>query len=411
MWCSERFRAVAWRGGAVLVATACVSTLALLGPVVVPGEYGVARAAVAPPKRTEPPEVLGLTLPQAREVLKDTWYPASVGAYELIVTPTPDLPQQVSEDAARVVSQVVDRYLEGSKEAAPSAAVTLGVQSVVPDLVGRTREEADGLLGAVGLILAAEGDGLVVRQVPAAGDLLDFGSRVQVVLQPPPTDGARKVPSLVGRTEAEARAAVQGVDLVLEVGSRTGDGELRVSEQQPAPGAERPVGGSVTVTLEGAVVVGTVEVPDVTGLDPDAVRRVLEVAALLLVVDTGGAQGEGLSFRQDPLPGARVDPGTPVMVAFAVVDDGILTSWGPAAGGGLAALAVLGLGLWSVRRSRPSASHHSDGSPGGPPLRLEPTADPSPRVSVGTLHPAADLVIRVVTAPDLGELILTEDSR
>ncbi|HYN66776.1 MAG TPA: PASTA domain-containing protein [Ornithinibacter sp.] len=368
----------------------------LLLPVAAPA---AASAAMLPAANREPPNVVGLPLPEAQALIQEQWYPR--------FTPTirvePDLPKQVPPDAARVVDQAVVQYLEDSSEIDLAAIIELTAGSVVADLVGRTRDEAEGLVDALGLSLKATGTGRVDSQDPAAGTLVPFGTTVEAVLVPPASN-TRTVPALLDLTEAEARAAVEGVDLVLRVGGSSGDGEPTVAQQDPRAGTEVDAGDAVTVTLVGSgPATATVAVPDVTGLEPQVVQRVLDAAGLVLALDPGGPD-EGLSFRQDPEAGTQVAAGTTVTVAFAVVDE-----TGPASvvvwSSGAVLLAVVVLGLWLLRSSRRPPS----GPPAPPDVTVRPHPDPAPAVSVQQNPAGHDLVVRVVPGPDPGRLTLTEE--
>src|SRR5918995_337482 len=320
-------------------------------------------ASVVTSERREPPDVRGLTLPEASTRIQDEWYPDYTPTIEL----DPEIPDQVPPETARVVDQTVVLYIEDNKDdVGEEAVIRLTPGSAVADLVGRTRDEAEAPLDALGLLLEPSGEGRVTTQDPAAGTVVPFGTTVVARLEPPPTPGPL-VPRLLGLTEAEARAAVEGLNLDLVVGSATGDGERRVSEQNPTAGTLIGRNRAITVTLTGSTTPEPdpmVAVPDVTGLEAAAVQRVLEAAGLTLAVDpTGSETGAGaLSFRQDPEPGSQVAPGTQVAVAFAVVDEQSPVAWWvwPTSA---AVLALLLLALWSLRLSRRARPRRPDPTP------------------------------------------------
>lgn len=345
-----------------LVVVAVTLTLLILGSQTVGPAAGLdlTEAALGRAGSQQPPEMIGLTLPEARTLIEQRRYPRSTGTFELAV---------------------------------PSAGAT--------------------------------GDGLVVKQSPEAGTIVPFRTVVTVVLAPPPPKG-RIVPTLLGLTETQAGAAVEEVDLKLAATASSGTGERKVTGQEPLPGTELQVGGVVSVTLRGTgeprdpvvvpkVVVPKVVVPAVTGLNPQIVKRALSDAELRLRVDPSGTQHEGLSFRQDPQPGSRVTPGTPVTVTFAVaVAAGSEAT--PAAPwpwlGGAALLALLGLALWSARLLRRSPAPPRVHAPPHPPeISVDPHPDPAPVVSTHPTSPDADLVVRIVPGPDVGSLLLTREPR
>lgn len=159
-----------------------VTALVLAVTVLLPLAGQGARAAELPAANREPPDVVGLTLPDAQALIQQQWYPR----FTPTIRVTPDLPEQVPPEAARVVEQRVVQYLEDSSETDRAAIIDLTAGSVVADLVGRTRGEAQQLVDALGLTLKATGTGRVDRQDPAAGTLVPFGTTVQAVLVPPP---------------------------------------------------------------------------------------------------------------------------------------------------------------------------------------------------------------------------------
>ena len=159
-----------------------VTALVLAVTVLLPLAGQGARAAVLPAANREPPVVVGMTLPEAQTLIQQQWYPRFTPTIRVV----PDLPEQVPPEAARVVEQRVVQYLEDSSETDLAAIIDLTAGSVVADLVGRTRGEAQQLVDALGLTLKATGTGRVDRQDPAAGTLVPFGTTVQAVLVPPP---------------------------------------------------------------------------------------------------------------------------------------------------------------------------------------------------------------------------------
>ncbi len=401
------------RGGraAARAASAALLALALLAGIS-PAATVTARGAIVTAERREPPVVVGQSLTDARALIAEQWYPSTRVQFTLSIVPDPAVPQQVPEDAAKVLAQDVTLYLEDSDPEQRAAAITLTVGSVVADLVGRTREEAEGILEALGLQATVKGEGVVIRQSPVAETVVPFGTRVGLELAPPPSTAGTTVPELRGSTQAQARAAVEGVDLTLRVGSSSGEGELRVTEQDPPAGTRVGAGDVVTVTLRGAEVPpALVVVPDVTGLEPQVVQRVLAVAGLTLVIDPGGTSDEGLSFRQDPEAGTGVTPGSAVSVAFAVVDAAPVAWWAWPTGGA-ALLAVAALALWTSRLARrPRRPVRDEASGPAPDVTVDPCPDPAPLVSARSPGPHLDIALRVVPGVDLGTLTLKEGPR
>ena len=307
-----------------------VAAFVLAVAVLLPLVPQAARAGVLPRANREPPSVVGMTLPEAQAAIAEQWYPRFAPTVRVV----PDLPEQVPADAALVLDQTVVQYLEESSETDPAAVIDLTVGSVVADLEGLTRDEAQTVVDALGLYLKPSGVGLVTTQDPAALSRVPFGTTVQVELVPP------------------------------------------VSTTPPTPTVRTP---TITVTTGGTASTEgpttQVAVPDVTGLEPQVVQRVLTAAGLALDVDPTG-EDEGLSFRQDPQAGELVPPGSTVTVAFAAVVDSGPAAWaGWPAAAGVGAVGLLGLlTLRSVRSRRPPRD-----PPAPPDVRVRPQGHLPPR--------------------------------
>ena len=338
----------------------------------------VALVGVAGPARAqqEPPDVLGETLDQAIADVQAEWYPT----VEIVpqVSWTPDIPATVSRDDVYVLDVADIHYLEDSDDAAPSASITYVVGTVVPDLTQRTEAQALGIVTDLGYSLKASGDasGLVSSQTPAPEQKAPFGSTVSVQLEVP-TPRTALVPDLVGLSEADARRAVAEAGLTLSVASRSGQEPLQVADQDPAPDTELALRHPVTVDMAGQA--GGVQVPDLSGEPVGQVERTLTDLGLQLAIDPLG-DSSGLASRQDPAPGALVDAGTTVTVAFArpiPPDDGF--PWILVGIGAAVLLLVIVAGAVAThawRRRRRSTP------PRPPEIRFQGRPDRRPEVSV-----------------------------
>ncbi len=187
----------------------------------------------------------------------------------------------------------------------------------VPDLRGRTQEEAAAELERARLALGAVTEaydpqvepGQVVSAEPAAGQQVREGTTVAVVLSlgPQPVD----VPALAGLGLEEARAALEGAGLRLgEQGERYDDAAAgTVVAQDPGDGTLLP-GGTVDVVL--SLGPEPVEVPAVFE------RRFDEAAAALeelgFVVERRGSDIFGRVVSQDPPAGTELVPGSTVVL-------------------------------------------------------------------------------------------------
>lgn len=125
----------------------------------------------------------------------------------------------------------------------------------VPNVVGKTLEQAMGILGRAGLVGASVSvAGTVETQTPAAGAQADKGSIVTLtvkgVVVPPPVEKVT-VPNVVGQTLAQAKAIITRAGLV--PASPSTDGAAIVQIQVPAAGASVDKGAVVRLAVKAVV--------------------------------------------------------------------------------------------------------------------------------------------------------------
>ena len=156
------------------------------------------------------------------------------------------------------------------EELPPDSAVLLEVSNgpgseTIPDVTGRTPEEAANILGRAGFetTFAEEPsdtieNGEVTRTDPPAGSELAKGETVTVYVS---TGSASvSVPDVIGMVEADAVATLQQagfrvVRVSQTVASQANDG--RVIDQTPEPGAQVERGATVTITVGQTIGGGT----------------------------------------------------------------------------------------------------------------------------------------------------------
>ncbi len=124
-----------------------------------------------------------------------------------------------------------------------------GQTVTVPDLTGRTEQEAKKILSDLGLGYLAQGnEELATAQLPAAGEQIQGGSQILLYFGETPEQEQIVVPDFSGMTLEEAnRAAAQaGLCLTLS-GNLDWTLPLQVLRQQPAAGTAVQPGTSVTL--------------------------------------------------------------------------------------------------------------------------------------------------------------------
>lgn len=197
----------------------------------------------------------------------------------------------------------------------------------VPDVVGRSAQEAEQILRAAGLQMQVKGQeysteipvGHVTRQEYEPGYIKKQGSVVGVWLSLGPRTVT--VPDVRRLTRAEAEN--QLVQVGLRVGAVTEvfaqDVEAgRVAEQSPPPGTQVQEGAVVDLKISR----GTRRVPNLVGRSLGEAPTHLANAGLTLgeVSRVQSPQPKDTVIGQDPKPDAEVPPGTRVNVT---VSDGV----------------------------------------------------------------------------------------
>nr|WP_325051501.1 Stk1 family PASTA domain-containing Ser/Thr kinase [Cellulomonas rhizosphaerae] len=129
------------------------------------------------------------------------------------------------------------------------------------------------------------------------------------------------VPTLVGKTETEAKNLLQELNLVYKGEQGTSDSipEGSVISSLPAEGATATVGDTVTVTISTGT--GKVTVPDVTGKSVQEASDILTGLGLTIdptqKSDDNPKYDEGQVTKTDPEADASVDSGTAVQLSVS----------------------------------------------------------------------------------------------
>lgn len=191
------------------------------------------------------------------------------------------------------------------------------VPIIVPSVKGLQEADArrvllaDDLLPMIGEPESAPDakPGTVLRQSPPAGQALEADRPVTLTLAADPPS----VPSVTGRTIAQASVALEQAGYVVQLAAPEPDDSIeagKVKEQQPR-GMEPLVKGG-TVMLTPSAGVEQIEVPKLTGLGITQAKKQISDAGLKLG-NLSWAYDDSLYpnvvLRQDPEPGAKIKPG------------------------------------------------------------------------------------------------------
>ena len=158
------------------------------------------------------------------------------------------------------IMNTADARYGGDAFPAPSEAALRQTMVTVPDVKGKSFDEASSMLTQLGFSVSDGGEvdssvaqGLAANTDPAAGSSVGLGSGVTVYRS---NGKAAKVPDgLVGATGNQAKstlnsAGFSNVDFTCEAGGKSDPKKHKVVSVSPESGAEAPTGNAVTLTLD-----------------------------------------------------------------------------------------------------------------------------------------------------------------
>jgi serine/threonine-protein kinase len=239
---------------------------------------------------------------------------------------------QEFEASDRPANEVIKQDPAPSEKADLGSTVTLTVSQgpepvLVPDVTGKTAEEANQVLVAAGLLVnqvAVEDDtveeGHVVSQDPPGGG--EVPPNTQVTINVSSGAGTVPVPDVVGKTEGEARTALQGAGLTNITTQQQASGDVeagRVISSNPSAGQEVAADQAITLVVSSGQ--ETVLVPPVQNLSESNARSALEDAGLSVEVaqqDVANPGQDKQVLSQSPAAGQEVTRGSTVTIYVGV---------------------------------------------------------------------------------------------
>lgn len=277
------------------------------------------------PSRVLVPSLVGKTEAEARELAKSSGLSVVVKVQET---------DQVEQDG-KVLLQVPASGTAVPKMTVVTLTVAKGPEGLpLPDLVGKTRSEAEDTLVRIGMtvtFIEKESDtvpiGRVISQAPAAGAKAQ--PKTQVTLTISGGVGDIVVPDLTNMTLEEARQAVEALGLTLEVsqvaqeGFHEGDAAY-VLRQEPSAGSSLTAGSKVTIFLPIAPPVGSgagtpttaggaSHAPRFEGMTVGAAKKLAEEQGVILEFADSADNSRVITF-QDPPPGDPLPASSPSVV-------------------------------------------------------------------------------------------------
>ncbi|HPO13160.1 MAG TPA: PASTA domain-containing protein [Candidatus Hydrogenedentes bacterium] len=188
----------------------------------------------------------------------------------------------------------------------------------VPDLSGKTQEQAAAVLAALGLVLgtvteeysSAVSAGQILTQDPPASTIVPYGSVVSIVVSLGPCYA--NVPNLAGLSQAEAEAALTAANLTLgTVAEESSDiiPEGQIISQQPVYGLIVACGAAVNIVVSSGVAEegegeGSVTGPHTADQDNNFLISLSELLRIIQFFNSNGLHCEaGTEDGYAPGPG------------------------------------------------------------------------------------------------------------
>ena len=206
---------------------------------------------------------------------------------------------------------------------AVTAVISRGVETkTVPDVVGKTKDQASAVIKGAGLTLgdvteqysASVDSGKVISSDPKAGKVIEHTAKISIVVSKGKEPAT--IPDVTGQSEDEAKKTLE--DAGLKKGKVSKDysdsvAKGNVISSSPIAGASGYYkGDSVDLTVSKGP--EKVTVPDVTGKSQDEAKKALEDAGLKVEVNKRLGGPFGTVRSTDPAPGSSVKPDSKVTI-------------------------------------------------------------------------------------------------
>ena len=180
-----------------------------------------------------------------------------------------DDPQVIMLITMDTPSRTTGTYVSGGNMVAPTASQVMGeilpylgiepdytadqlvgADATVPNVVGKTAEEAKAKLESVGFAYKTVGRGdTVTDQTPAGGAIIPNNATVILYLGAEKSSELCTVPNVVGRTASEANQALTNAGLIMKVtgATSTSSGNVHAISQSVPEGTQVEAGSVITV--------------------------------------------------------------------------------------------------------------------------------------------------------------------
>ena len=223
------------------------------------------------PKEVQLPDLVNKTQDEAEQIVKDLKLKLSVKSEEF--SDTVEKGKIISQDPSYQPNYTVKEHTE------ISVVISKGTETTeVPDLVGKTREEAEKLLKDAGLTpdITEQNDekveaGIVLSQDIEEGETVNKGSTIKLVISKGSAIVNVEMPSVVGQTEEQAKNTLTALGLKVNVVYEEDESKNNgvVLKQNKDAGEQVQQGTTITITVnkvsESKEATFTIDVKSITG--------------------------------------------------------------------------------------------------------------------------------------------------
>jgi len=272
---------------------------------------------LATPKRVPVPTVVGKSISVGSQQLKNQGFKV----------------EYVRDNSVKQRNTVIGQDPGGGTTADEGSIVTLTISdglaiTKVPDVVGLTRKEARRTLTMAGFQIdeiPSPSDtvkrNIVIAQSPSGNSQAEQNTPVKLQLSTGPE--RLPVPGVAGRTEDEARSALESAGFRVAVQEKEHDSEEpgTVLDQKPAAAARAARGSTVTIVV--AIEPKQVSVPAVVGRTQNSATQTLSSRGFEVNVEDVPVEGpdeDGIVQTQAPASAEKVDRGATVTISVGRFD-------------------------------------------------------------------------------------------
>jgi eukaryotic-like serine/threonine-protein kinase len=236
--------------------------------------------------------------------------------------------KRATDTSERPVDEVIAQDPPANEQAEEGSEVTITVSggpetATVPDVTGRTLDEASQLLIEAGFVPSQKAEenadvdeGLVIRTDPAANAEAAVNSTVTIFYSSGPT--TIQIPDVRGQSVNDARNTLNGAGFtnIQERQEASNDVEEgRVIGTEPGAGQQAPANATITLVVSSGQ--GQVGVPDVVGRTEDNARALLQGFDVQTTDEnTNDPNQDGRVLSQNPPANSQVDQGSTVTLVI-----------------------------------------------------------------------------------------------